>query len=1327
MLETRTLLAADFGDAPAPYPTLLADNGARHEELGPMLGATRDTEADGAPSAAADGDGVDEDGVTFGTLQVGALGASVTVNVQGGSGLLDAWVDFNGDGTWGGPGEQIFASHAVAEGNNDLTFDVPSWAKDGETFARFRLSSSGALGPKGAAADGEVEDYAVSIVPPAPSSAVFAPQSIISTTADSAETVAAADLDGDGDMDVLSASKNDSTIAWYENDGSESFAEHAISTTAGGARAVTVADVDGDGDLDVLSASSWDSKISWYENDGSESFTQHVISTTAENAWWVDVADMEGDGDLDVLSASRNDDKIAWYENDGSQVFTEHVIATTADQATSVSTGDIDRDGDLDVVSGSIEFTKLTWYENDGTQNFEPHNLPTRDIGSVEDVAVVDLDEDDDMDFVAATYWPSSDADDGTVQWFENTGDVRLFDEHEILYEGYDREIATFPADMDGDGDFDVVASSGFNPRINLLLNDGNQTFLQRPVSNAVSYPYSVIAADIDSDGDLDIVSASEGDDKIAWYKNITPPTLVTNTGLKLDEGTISGISSAQLSVTAIGSTPDQVVFTVVLPPAHGQLELTTAPGVTITNFTQADINAGLLLYRHDGSDPTSDSFQFTVSDQEGETLPTTSFHLLIIQDTPTLITNVGLMLAEGSSSVITSDRLSAASVGNTPDQLVYSIVVLPTRGQLELTSAPGEAVTTFTQADIDAGDLLYRHNGSESLSDVFKFTISDSEGDTLPSTSFGLIVTPVNDAPVLDTTLNPVLTATHEDALQPEATYVGQLVRGVTDVDANARRGIAITGASSYSGRWQFNTFSLWQDMGAVSETAALLLRSAAFTYVRFIPNPDFHGTVKLYYRAWDQTEGLEGRKVNLVEHTGGTTAFSTAEESASLRVSPVNDAPVLDIALDPVLQTITEDDFQPPGTMVADLLSGVVTDVDANALRGIAVTAASSGAGNWQFSSDGGMAWQEMGAVAETAARLLAESSRVRFVPNADFNGTVTLDYRAWDQTQGDVGGTLNLEGNTGGTSAVSANKENATLTVTPVADAPVLDTSLDPALRSTSEDTLPPASMLVADMLKGAVSDGDGDALRGIAVTAASSYWGIWQFSTDNGKNWSEMGVVSESAVGLLPDTARVRFTPKANFNGTVKLYYRAWDQTEGRAGQTFNLQGHTGGSTAFSVAKENASLLVKPVNDAPVLKLSGTVSYVHDSWAIVLAPNAMVSDVDSLNFYQGSLRVRITDGASWTNRLEISGGFRIDANNRLLYGTTVIGQRVSDGVGRSDLIFNFNAKATPAIVQELIRGIKFKTVNGLLGTRTLLFSVFDGDGGVSTEARKTVLVT
>ena len=124
-------------------------------------------------------------------------------------------------------------------------------------------------------------------------------------------SVYAGDLDGDRDLDVVSASWGDDyKIAWYENtDGQGSFGpQQVISTEVVKPWSVYAGDLDGDGDLDVLSASDEDNKIAWYENtDGRGSFgPQQVITTEEDSASSVYAGDLDGDGDLDVLSASWN-------------------------------------------------------------------------------------------------------------------------------------------------------------------------------------------------------------------------------------------------------------------------------------------------------------------------------------------------------------------------------------------------------------------------------------------------------------------------------------------------------------------------------------------------------------------------------------------------------------------------------------------------------------------------------------------------------------------------------------------------------------------------------------------------------------------------------------------------------------------------------------------------------------------------------------------------------------------------------------------------------------------------------------------------------------
>jgi Ca2+-binding RTX toxin-like protein len=156
----------DFGDAPAPYPTTLAENGARHTATGPTLGATRDAEDDGTHSANADADGADEDGVSAaGPLVVGQT-TNIAINVQGGSGFVNAWADLNRDNDWDDPGEQFLLNLPVVVGENVIPFSVPADFTPGNIVVRYRLTSASVASPSptGPLPDGEVEDSVGMIV-----------------------------------------------------------------------------------------------------------------------------------------------------------------------------------------------------------------------------------------------------------------------------------------------------------------------------------------------------------------------------------------------------------------------------------------------------------------------------------------------------------------------------------------------------------------------------------------------------------------------------------------------------------------------------------------------------------------------------------------------------------------------------------------------------------------------------------------------------------------------------------------------------------------------------------------------------------------------------------------------------------------------------------------------------------------------------------------------------------------------------------------------------------------------------------------------------------
>ncbi len=162
----------DLGDAPdPPFPVLLANQGAFHYyRPNFFLGSLWDSELDGQPSALADGDDLsgidDEDGVVFTSQLVQGLPATVDVTATA-PGVLNAWIDFENNGTWADAIDHIFHNTALNAGVNHLSFMVPITYKPNVISAcRFRFSSALNLSYTGSAIDGEVEDYVVDVYTP---------------------------------------------------------------------------------------------------------------------------------------------------------------------------------------------------------------------------------------------------------------------------------------------------------------------------------------------------------------------------------------------------------------------------------------------------------------------------------------------------------------------------------------------------------------------------------------------------------------------------------------------------------------------------------------------------------------------------------------------------------------------------------------------------------------------------------------------------------------------------------------------------------------------------------------------------------------------------------------------------------------------------------------------------------------------------------------------------------------------------------------------------------------------------------------------------------
>ncbi|MBD1999288.1 putative Ig domain-containing protein [Leptolyngbya sp. FACHB-541] len=174
-------------------------------------------------------------------------------------------------------------------------------------------------------------------------------------------------------------------------------------------------------------------------------------------------------------------------------------------------------------------------------------------------------------------------------------------------------------------------------------------------------------------------------------------------------------------------------------------------------------------------------------------------------------------------------------------------------------------------------------------------------------------------------------------------------------------------------------------------------------------------------------------------IQVTATDQSGASVNDAFELTVVNMNNAPIL-TASSPALVALTENNINNSGQTITSFLDASISDSDAGAAQGVAVTSLNGGNGTWQYSLNNGSTWLNVGAVTNTSALLLRSTDRVRFVPNGQNGTTASITYRAWDQTTGTVGTKANAS-TTGSTFAFSLVQDTASITVAAVNDAPTL----------------------------------------------------------------------------------------------------------------------------------------------------------------------------------------------------------------------------------------------------------------------------------------------
>ena len=326
-------------------------------------------------------------------------------------------------------------------------------------------------------------------------------KSVVDSRLAGAYSVTGIDFDGDKKIDIVAG--GGSNISWYKNNGSGSFSKRSIGNLIG-TWWVCPADLDRDGDMDVLAASPGLNEVRYFQNSGG-SFRSITVGTGV-NAEVVAAGDFDGDGDLDVVATDWLNNRVVRWRYNGGQSFTQFVLDSNLPGAHSVTVADFDKDGDVDIAaSGS---GKINWYRNGGNGSFSKVAIAASGALCIQ---AIDFDKDGKADIVGTGRQA------GDVYWMKNNGGS--FSKRSVATGfGDSWSVHAGDMDKDGDMDV-VAGSINMNYVKAWINDGSNSRFKEVLVDGNINSARAVWAADFDGDGDADIASAARKSAQVAWYK----------------------------------------------------------------------------------------------------------------------------------------------------------------------------------------------------------------------------------------------------------------------------------------------------------------------------------------------------------------------------------------------------------------------------------------------------------------------------------------------------------------------------------------------------------------------------------------------------------------------------------------------------------------------------------------------------------------------------------------------------------------------------------------------------------------------------------------
>ncbi len=378
---------------------------------------------------------------------------------------------------------------------------------------------------------------------------------IIQWNQDNLSDIQWVDMDGDGLEDILCTAEINDKITLFKNQGNGQFSDEIIvNNSLDAPRSVAGADLNGDGLNDVLVTWFNSEKVLWYENLGDLQFdggTQIYSGVVYE----AEVVDIDGDSDLDILCPDWSGSKCSILYNNGQGTFLESTIEEQILEPAFATSFNQDGDGDLDIILSAYD--KLAIYEQTANGTFEPGFFLSEADRRIKEVVIEDISGDNLKDLILCS------SQFNQIYYYPNNDD-QSFETQKVLVQ-LDIDLYNFAAaDIDEDGDLDFVLYA-FNDRIIWAKNNGSNEFDELETLhvglNVSSFRRGVILEDIDLDGNLDIIMWRE--DLLGWIKGLGQgefSDMVTlATDIQISEVAVFNFDSQGMLDIAIASFYDEL------------------------------------------------------------------------------------------------------------------------------------------------------------------------------------------------------------------------------------------------------------------------------------------------------------------------------------------------------------------------------------------------------------------------------------------------------------------------------------------------------------------------------------------------------------------------------------------------------------------------------------------------------------------------------------------------------------------------------------------------------------------------------------------------